>query len=143
MGGKAKSAISGASGRGKRKQSVVSADEDEEGGEEMAVEMAAGTQEERQKEIEHRAMLVRALDDDQMKRYEAWRSVKLPDATVRRVGSSLKHAVGRLMITDCEPDTLSIRTCERHPSRQIRRKDLCRRNDRRGQESPERVDCCR
>ncbi|KAG0646573.1 Transcription initiation factor TFIID subunit 11 [Hyphodiscus hymeniophilus] len=85
IGGKAKSAVSGASGSRKRKQSVASADEEDEGGEEMAVEMVARTQEERQKEIEHRAMLVRALDDDQMQRYEAWRSVKLPDATVRRI----------------------------------------------------------
>jgi transcription initiation factor TFIID subunit 11 len=85
VGGKAKSAVSGTSGGRKRKQSVVSADEEEEGGEEMAVEMVARTQEERQKEVEHRAMLVRALDPEQFERYEAWRSVKLPDATVRRV----------------------------------------------------------
>ena len=97
LGGKAKSAVSGASGGRKRKQSVVSADEEEEFGEEMAVEMVARTQEERQKEIEHRAMLVRALDEDQMKRYEAWRSVKLPDATVRRVDIPLQHVVGILM----------------------------------------------
>jgi transcription initiation factor TFIID subunit 11 len=85
VGGKAKSAVSGTSGGRKRKQSIASADEEDGGGEEMAVEMAARTQEERDKETQHRAMLVNSLDEMQMKRYEAWRSAKLPDATVRRV----------------------------------------------------------
>ena len=89
-GGKAKSAVSGNSGRGKRKASVASVEEDEEeGGEDMAVEMVARTQEEKQKEHEHRAMLVGAFDPDQFERYAAWRSSKLPDSVVRRVRLSM------------------------------------------------------
>ena len=87
LGGKAKSALSNTSGgRGRKRTSrEVSAEEEDEGGEEMAVEMVARTQEERQKEIEHRAMLVRAFDEDQFSRYEAWRSSRLQDSVVRRV----------------------------------------------------------
>jgi transcription initiation factor TFIID subunit 11 len=86
VGGKAKSAVSGTSGSRKRKHSIASADdEEEEGGEEMAVELDARSAEEKQKEVEHRAMLVNALDPEQMERYTAWRSSKLSDATVRRV----------------------------------------------------------
>jgi transcription initiation factor TFIID subunit 11 len=83
-GGKAKST----EGKGKRRASRdQTAEEEDEGpdGEEMAVEMVARTQEERQKEIEHRAMLVRSFDENQFARYEAWRSSKLSDSVVRRV----------------------------------------------------------
>ena len=83
--GKAKSAVSGASGGRKRKQSIISADEEEEGGEEMNVEMVTRTYEEKQKEVEHRALLVRSLDKEQFERFEAWRACKLPDSVVRRV----------------------------------------------------------
>jgi transcription initiation factor TFIID subunit 11 len=84
-GGKGKSKDGADGAKSKRRQSQdISADEDE-GGEEMAVQMAERTQEERQKDIEQRAMLVRCLDEDQFSRYEAWRSSRLSDAVVRRV----------------------------------------------------------
>lgn len=87
FGGKTKSAISNTSGKDPRRASRdASVDDEDEGGEEMAVQMVARTQEERQKEVEHRAMLVRAFDETQFSRYEAWRSSRLPDAIVRRVG---------------------------------------------------------
>jgi transcription initiation factor TFIID subunit 11 len=87
VGGNAKSALSNNSGgRGRKRASrEISAEEEDEGGEEMAVEMVARTQEERQKEVEHRALLVRAFDEDQFSRYEAWRSSRLQDSVVRRV----------------------------------------------------------
>ena len=85
VGGKAKSEVSGIRGSGKRKQSITSADEEEEGGEEMALEMEARSAEEKKKELEHRALLVNNLDRDQFERYEAWRGCKLSEATVRRV----------------------------------------------------------
>lgn len=90
-GGTAKSAVSGNSGRAgrgrRRKSRDESPDEEEEGGEELALEMVARTQEEKQKEIQQRAMLVDKFDPDQFTRYEAWRSSKLSDAVVRRVSS--------------------------------------------------------
>ena len=99
VGGKAKSAVSGTSGGRprKRKQSIASAEEEEEGGEDTAVQMVAHTQEEQTKEREHRAMLVRALDEKQEARYETWRQAKLPDATVRRVGFFQKHPSNMLI----------------------------------------------
>jgi transcription initiation factor TFIID subunit 11 len=90
VGGKARSAVSGTSGRGRgkrRKSRDESVDEEEEGGEELALEMVARTQEEKQKEVQQRAMLVDLFDNEQFTRYEAWRSCKLPDAVVRRVSS--------------------------------------------------------
>ncbi|PSS23370.1 hypothetical protein M430DRAFT_97306 [Amorphotheca resinae ATCC 22711] len=86
VGEKAKSAVSGTSGRGRRRASreASAEDEDEEGGE-TAVAMVARTDEEKRKENEHKAMLLNALDPDQFLRYEAWRASKLPDSTVRRI----------------------------------------------------------
>lgn len=86
-GGRAKSAYSEASGRtkmrGSRGISLEEDEEDEDGN--TAVATVARTQEEKQKEIEHRALLVNAFDAKQFSRYEAWRSSKLSDAVVRRV----------------------------------------------------------
>ncbi|TAQ84279.1 hypothetical protein B7494_g7395 [Chlorociboria aeruginascens] len=85
----ARSAISGNSGKSgakKRKRAESVDEEEEDGGEgEMNVEMVVNTQEEKQKEIRHRAMLVNAFDEEQFSRYEAWRSSKLPDSIVRRI----------------------------------------------------------
>lgn len=98
-GGRAPTAVSSTSGKGRRKASRdASADEEDEGGEEMAITMVARTQEEKQKEIEHRAMLVNAFDPDQFSRYEAWRSSKLSDSVVRRVCLTL-HCAERTMLT--------------------------------------------
>lgn len=92
--GMAKSAVSGVSGGHKRKHSILSGDEeDEEGSEDMAVEMAAHTDAERQKEHENKAMLIQAMDSEQFQRYEAWRSAKLSDSVVRRVSSLLMRHV--------------------------------------------------
>ncbi|KAH8805745.1 hTAFII28-like protein conserved region-domain-containing protein [Xylogone sp. PMI_703] len=87
FGGPALTAVSGTSGgRGRpRRPSKGESDDEDEGGEGMTVEIAAGTLEEKQKEIEHRAMLVNAFDPEQFSRYEAWRSSKLSDAIVRRI----------------------------------------------------------
>ncbi|RDL38778.1 Histone-fold containing protein [Venustampulla echinocandica] len=85
VGGRTKSTISGTSGRRKRRQSEVSAEDEEEGGEEMAIETVARTQEERAREVEHRALLVRQLDPEQMSRYEAYRSGRLGESVVRRI----------------------------------------------------------
>jgi transcription initiation factor TFIID subunit 11 len=87
VGGTAKSAVSGNSGRGRARASREASadDEDEEGGGETAVTMVARTDEEKRKEKEHKALLLSALDPDQFQRYEAWRASKLADAVVRRV----------------------------------------------------------
>lgn len=128
VGEKAKSAVSGTSGRGRRRASreASAEDEDEEGGE-TAVAMVARTDEEKRKENEHKAMLLNALDPDQFLRYEAWRASKLPDSTVRRVcllfSSPLicLDTICRLMIgTDRQPNTLAVRAAKRDSSCEIR-----------------------
>lgn len=60
-------------------------DEEEEGGEDMALAVVQRTKEMQRKENHDRAMLVGALDGPQMARYEIWRSSKLSDSVVRRV----------------------------------------------------------
>jgi transcription initiation factor TFIID subunit 11 len=89
--GKTKSAVSGNSGRGgarkRRKSRDESVEEEEGGGEDLALETVQRTEEEKQKEIEQRAMLTEQFDADQWERYTAWRSAKLSDAVVRRVCS--------------------------------------------------------
>jgi transcription initiation factor TFIID subunit 11 len=83
-GGRAPTAISGLSGR-ERASRGVSAEEDDDVGGDTAVAIVSRTKEEKEKEKQHRAMLVAAFDEDQFARYERWRSSKLSDAVVRRV----------------------------------------------------------
>jgi transcription initiation factor TFIID subunit 11 len=78
-GARAKSAISGEGGRG------VSVEEEEDDGDHTALATVANTNEETQKEKTKLALLTQSFDEDQWKRYEAWRSSKLSDAVVRRV----------------------------------------------------------
>lgn len=94
-GGRAKSAVSADGGRGRRRGSRdQSADEeDEEDGAELAVDSAQNTKEERVKEDRRRLLLTRAFDQDQWSRYEAWRSSKLADSTVRRVSPVLTFRI--------------------------------------------------
>jgi transcription initiation factor TFIID subunit 11 len=73
------------SDEGKRKRRASTADEEEDEGANMDVQMAAGTLEERKKEMEHRALLTSNLDPAQFSRFEAWRSSKLDPPVVRRV----------------------------------------------------------
>lgn len=84
VGGVAPTALSGLSGRGRASRGM-SVDEDDDIGGEMDVAIVARTKEEKEKEKQHRAMLVAAFDEDQFKRYELWRSSRLSDAVVRRV----------------------------------------------------------
>lgn len=83
--GGAKSAMS--DGKGKRRTSrEPTADEDEdEGGDELGLETAQRSNEEKRKETENRELLVKQFDKDQFERYALWRSVKFGDATTRRV----------------------------------------------------------
>ncbi|KAL3423122.1 Transcription initiation factor TFIID subunit 11 [Phlyctema vagabunda] len=95
-GGAAPTAVSGVSGkgRGKRRASEVSGDEEDEGDDEHAITITAKTQEERQKEMENRSLLVKELNPQQFARYEAWRAAKLTDGTVRKlVNQTLSQSV--------------------------------------------------
>lgn len=92
VGGTAKSAVSGTSGRGagkgkkiKSRGESVDPEEEEEGGDGLALETVARTQEEKQKEVQQRAMLTEQFDEDQWLRYGAWRSAKLSESVVRRI----------------------------------------------------------
>lgn len=139
LGRKAKSTISndGAHAGEKRKRRGSNAteegDEDEElGGEEMSLNINAASKEERAKEERKKQVLVRAFEGngDQFSRYEAWRSSKLSDATVRRVSS--RSSAWRTKLTrcvDCQPNTLSIRSAKRYPCHQISSQNLRGRND--------------
>ncbi|CAG8960235.1 hypothetical protein HYFRA_00012754 [Hymenoscyphus fraxineus] len=72
----------------KRRASNASLDDEEEGGggsHTMALELTSGTKEEKARELEHRALLVRSLDPEQFRRYEAWRACRWPDAVIRRI----------------------------------------------------------
>ena len=85
-GARAKSAVSGEGGRGKRRASRDSNTEDEdEHDDQMAVETVKRTNEEKVKEKQRLKILTEAFDEEQWRRYEAWRSSKLADSVVRRV----------------------------------------------------------
>ena len=86
VGSTAASLISGKGQRGDQEQSPE--EEDDDGAANMDVALTAHTEEEKIREKFHRSVLVDALDKDQYSRYEAWRSAKLSDSTVRRVGLS-------------------------------------------------------
>ncbi len=93
-GGRAKSAVSN-EGRGKRRGSrdqTAEEEEEEEGGEEMALDVVAASNEEKAREDRRKHILTNAFSmgsGQQFARYEAWRSSKLSDATVRRVSCYL------------------------------------------------------
>ncbi|PQE16397.1 transcription initiation factor TFIID subunit 11 protein [Rutstroemia sp. NJR-2017a BVV2] len=84
----------------KRRTSNASADEEEDDGVDQTItHMASGTKEEKQREMEKRAVLVKHMDDQQFRRYEAVRSAKLADATVRRiVNQTLSQSVPATVI---------------------------------------------
>jgi transcription initiation factor TFIID subunit 11 len=107
-GGRAATAVSGTSGRG-RTSRALSADEEDDVGEGMDVAIVASTNEEKEKEARHRAMLIGAFDEDQFKRYEVWRSARLSDAVVRRVGEVHVRGWQQLIIVaDHQSNTLAI-----------------------------------
>jgi transcription initiation factor TFIID subunit 11 len=87
-GGAAPTAVSGVSGRGRASRGMSVEEEDDVGGE-MDVTIVARSKEEKEKEKQHRAMLVAAFDDLQFRRYEQWRGARLSDAVVRRVTRNL------------------------------------------------------
>ena len=87
--GKGSTAASLISGRGPREPSE-DVDEDD-GAANMDVVGSTRTEEEKQREKFHRSVLVDALDKEQYARYEAWRSAKLSDSTVRRVSIATQN----------------------------------------------------
>ena len=91
-GGAAPTAVSGTSGRGRASRGM-SIEEEDDVGEGMDVAIVARTKEEKEKEKQHRAMLVSAFDEDQFKRYEVWRSSRLADSVVRRVRPCFQSSV--------------------------------------------------
>lgn len=84
VGGKALTAASGISGRGRKREQSVEDDDDDEG-DNINVTTVARTAEDKEEEKQHRAMLVAAFDEEQFRRYEVWRSSRLSDSIVRRV----------------------------------------------------------
>jgi transcription initiation factor TFIID subunit 11 len=86
VGGRANTNTSGANGVDK--EAGVGEEEDEADGPLELVDATVRTQEQKQEEIRLRAMLVEAMDTEQLNRYEVWRASKLSDAVVKRVGSS-------------------------------------------------------
>lgn len=91
-GGRAKSVMSNtgkSKRRGSRGETVDEEDDEEEGGgEEMSLNVALASKEEKDMETAKRAYLVdKILTESQKDRYAAWRGSRLADATVRRVSS--------------------------------------------------------
>jgi len=86
-GGKALTAVSGASGRGGRGTSrgAVEEEEEDDADEDTAVTVAARTQEEKEKENRYRAMLFERFDKMQQRRYELWRSARFSESVIRRL----------------------------------------------------------
>ncbi|RDW95071.1 histone-fold containing protein [Coleophoma crateriformis] len=96
VGGPAPSAVSGTSGRGgrKRRASEVSGDEEDDVNDEHAIDVSAKSQEEKQKEMENRSLLVKEFNPHQFARYEAWRAARLQDSSVRKlVNQTLSQSV--------------------------------------------------
>ena len=87
-----KSGISEPSTRGRGRRTRDQSTEDEDPTDPYALDMntrmVMESAEEKLKASKDRAMLVRKMDPEQTMRYEAWRSSKLSDATVRRVSHS-------------------------------------------------------
>lgn len=88
LGGRAATAVSVLSGQG-RVSRAMTAEEEDEGGDEADVTIVKRTNEEEKKEAEQRSMLVQAFTPEQYRRYERWRVAKLSDAVVRRVISKI------------------------------------------------------
>jgi transcription initiation factor TFIID subunit 11 len=65
------------------------ADVSEDGGDEPTVEASAERKAERERQKKRQRVIANFFDEDQFRRYEAWRATKLPHATVRRVSCSL------------------------------------------------------
>jgi transcription initiation factor TFIID subunit 11 len=82
-----RSAASDPAGKnGKRRASNASLEEEEDGGDETtAIQMTSETIEQKAREKEHQALLIRGFDVDQAERYAVYRSSRLSDAIVRRV----------------------------------------------------------
>ena len=88
-GTRAKSVVSNG-GRAKRRASrdLTAEEEDEdEGGDNITMDMAAASHEDKAKEDKRRHILTQSFTPEQFARYEAWRRSKLADAVVRRVSS--------------------------------------------------------
>ncbi|KUJ17611.1 histone-fold-containing protein [Mollisia scopiformis] len=90
-GRKAKSTASGDGGAPpssrKRRASTAEEEEEEDGGEGMTLNVDAASNEDKLKEERRRQILIRAFEKNgqQFTQYEAWRSSKLSDSTVRRI----------------------------------------------------------
>lgn len=82
VGGRGTSASAVGKRRGSRDQT---ADISEDGGDEPTVEASAEKKAERERRQHRQRVIANFFDDDQFRRYEAWRATKLSGATVRRV----------------------------------------------------------
>ena len=148
IGGTTKSAVSGNSGQGgprkRRKSRDESVEEEDVGGDDLALETVQRTEEEKQKDVERRAMLTQLFDDDQWDRFGAWRAARLSDAVVRRVRSfSIMVIWPRLMVLDYQPDAVAVCTSQCHGRHQSCCKGLCRRSHRECEEGTSSMGCCR
>jgi transcription initiation factor TFIID subunit 11 len=130
VGGRAKSTVSGVSGKGKRQASRDESVEEDDIGGDTDINVN-GTAAEKQKDMENKAMLVQGLDKEQMLRYEAWRSSKLTDAVVRRVRkhkSAYSFHCMLILILDCQPNAVSVCPGFCYLSHQVCGKTLCWRD---------------
>lgn len=100
-GGVAPTAVSGVSGRGRASRGISAEEEDDVGGD-MDVAIVARSKEEKEKEKQHRAMLVTAFDEMQFRRYEQWRQARLSEAVVRRVMCTF---LGKLLEANMVPSS--------------------------------------
>ncbi len=88
VGGRAPTAVSGASGPKSNAGGVGDAGDDEDvdaDDAETAMITTTRTEEDRKEERRLRAALVSCMDQDQYDRIAAWRAVKLPDSVIKRV----------------------------------------------------------
>lgn len=102
VGGRAATAVSGASDSGGRGAKSAAgganggADEvegDDDGPTEVAAMADARTQEQKEEEHRVKGMLISAFSEEQFHRYENWRAANLSKASVRRVRPSSRHQV--------------------------------------------------
>lgn len=80
------------------KENIEEEEEDDNNGDQTMTSMTS-SMEEKQRDIQRRALLANHLDPEQFERYSAMRAVKFPDATIRRiVNQTLSQSVPATVI---------------------------------------------
>lgn len=129
VGGRGASASAAGKRRASREQTADASDDGAD--EPTTLEASAERKAERAlREQRQRVLVANHFDDMQFRRYEAWRAIKLPAATVRRVCYSCPLKLAELIDLDCQPDTFAISSLASDCSSSGCSEAICGRHDR-------------